>query len=76
VDGGPKIITFVVDGVLCDGGSSRQYGWGRFPDALGSVNGSVPPRVAPWPKGVVKALRVHNRPLRVSEAVASYRAGG
>ena len=30
VDGGPKIITFVVDGRLCDGGDFRQFGWGRF----------------------------------------------
>ena len=38
VDGGPKIITFVVDGVLCDGGDYRQFGWGRFNAALRHVN--------------------------------------
>ncbi len=32
VDGGPKVIMFVIDGVLCDGGDdpNRKYGWGRF----------------------------------------------
>ncbi|MCX8036798.1 MAG: exo-alpha-sialidase [Candidatus Sumerlaeia bacterium] len=32
VDGGPKVILFVVDGILCDGGDdpNRKYGWGRF----------------------------------------------
>jgi hypothetical protein len=30
VDGGPHIIMFVIDGVLCDGGEGRQFGWGRF----------------------------------------------
>ncbi|MDO9542753.1 MAG: sialidase family protein, partial [Kiritimatiellia bacterium] len=30
VDGGPKLILFVVDGVLCDGGEHRQFGWGRY----------------------------------------------
>ena len=30
VDGGPKIITFVVNGLLCDGGDQRQFGWGRY----------------------------------------------
>lgn len=27
VDGGPSIITFVVDGKLADGGDHRQFGW-------------------------------------------------
>jgi len=36
VDGGPKIITFVVDGRLCDGGQDRQFGWGRFNPQLRS----------------------------------------
>jgi BNR repeat-like domain len=32
VDGGPKVISSVVDGRLCDGGESdqRMYGYGRF----------------------------------------------
>jgi hypothetical protein len=32
VDGGPKVISAVVDGVLCDGGENpqRKYGYGRF----------------------------------------------
>ncbi len=38
VDGGPKIITFVVDGALCDGGTFRQFGWGRFNPHLRNVN--------------------------------------
>jgi len=41
VDGGPKIITFVIDGVLNDGGAARQYGWGRFDPALSDVNGAT-----------------------------------
>ncbi len=28
-DGGPGIIMFVIDGVLCDGATQRQFGWGR-----------------------------------------------
>jgi hypothetical protein len=38
VDGGPKIISFIVDGVLCDGGDFRQYGWGRFNPHLRHVH--------------------------------------
>ena len=35
VDGGPKVISVVVDGVLCDGGDdpNRKYGYGRFKQA-------------------------------------------
>ncbi|MBM3748519.1 MAG: hypothetical protein FJW34_22315 [Acidobacteria bacterium] len=36
VDGGPKVISVVVDGLLCDGGPSdeRKYGYGRFVQSL------------------------------------------
>ncbi len=48
VDGGPKIITFFVDGILCDGGDHRQFGWGRFNPALRHVNSkSKNPIIAP-----------------------------
>jgi hypothetical protein len=42
VDGGPKIITFVVDGTLCDGGEQRQFGWGRFSPDLRTPKGARP----------------------------------
>jgi len=52
VDGGPKIITFIVDGVLCDGGEFRQYGWGRFSPDLTHVNSVTPQRIiAPGQSG-------------------------
>merc|ERR1711865_305866 len=38
-DGGPRISTIMVDGVLCDGGGHTPYGWKWF-DAMGSVRGS------------------------------------
>ncbi len=48
VDGGPKIISFFVDGVLCDGGDFRQFGWGRFSPGLRHVNStSKNPIIAP-----------------------------
>jgi hypothetical protein len=71
VDGGPKIITFVVDGVLCDGGADRDLGWGRFPAALGDCNGKPQALI-----GIdLGRLRVYDRPLRTSEAVKNFRAG-
>ena len=76
VDGGPKIVTFVIDGVLCDGGTRRQYGWGRFNKELGDVNGSGEFRIAPSLRGKLKVLRIYDRYLRTSEAVANFHAHG
>jgi hypothetical protein len=74
VDGGPKIITFVLDGVLCDGGSARQHGWRRFNAALGDVNALGKAKVAPSFGGELKCLRIYDRYLRTSEAVGNFRA--
>ncbi len=71
VDGGPKIITFVVDGILGDGGDERQFGWGRFSPTLRSANGAPSLKIAP----AVRGLRVYSRALRTSEAVGNFRAG-
>ncbi len=43
VDGGPKIITFVVDGAFHDGGEARQFGWGRYSPHLRGVSGTALP---------------------------------
>lgn len=74
VDGGPNIISFVVDGVLCDGGAHRQFGWGRFVSTLLDVNGGEAWRIGARLRGRMDLLRVYNRYLRTSEAIANYRA--
>ncbi len=71
VDGGPKVITFVVDGILCDGGDERQFGWGRYSPNLRTPNGSPTLKIAP----AVRGLRLYNRALSTSEAVGNFRAG-
>ena len=71
VDGGPKIITFVVDGTLCDGGDQRQFGWGRFSPNLRTPTGSPTLAIAP----PVQSLRLYNRALRTSEAVGNFHVG-
>jgi hypothetical protein len=43
VDGGPKIISFIVDGKFNDGSEFRQFGWGRYSPDLRGVNASVVP---------------------------------
>jgi len=70
VDGGPCIISFVVDGALCDGGEHRQFGWERFTPNLYDVTGGPELRIAPE----VRSLRIYDRALRVSEAVGNWRA--
>lgn len=76
VDGGPRIITFVVDGKLNDGGKYAQYGWHRFSDQLGDVDNEEGKLViGPEFNGQIKSLRIYNRYLRTSEAVGNYQAG-
>ncbi len=74
VDGGPGIITFVVDGALCDGGRSRQFGWGRFSPNLRSANGAGELRIAPAFAGEIRTLRVYGRALTTTEAIGNGRA--
>jgi len=73
VDGGPKIVTFVVDGELNDGGPVRQYGR-RFRPELSDVNGSSRAVLAKPLLGQLKNFRLYNRYLRTSEAVDNFRA--
>ena len=75
VDGGPKVVSWVVDGRLCDGGEARQFGWGRYSPHLRGVQGADVLRIAPGLPGAVEALRIYTRALRTSEAVGHWAAG-
>jgi hypothetical protein len=75
VDGGPKIISVLFDGLLCDGGTHGQYGWARFDRQISDVNRAAKLKVAPSFAGELKSLRVYNRYLRTSEAVGNFQAG-
>lgn len=74
VDGGPKIITFVVDGKVNDGGDKRQFGWGRFSPYLSDVNAGML-QIGPEIDGELKQLRIYNRYLLNSELIANHQAG-
>jgi hypothetical protein len=67
VDGGPKLILFVIDGRLNDGGDARQFGWGRFNPQYRGPAGAEQLFVSP----TVARLRIYPRALRVSEAVVN-----
>lgn len=86
VDGGPKLILFIVDGILNDGGDFRQFGWGRYnPHFRGASSFShretIAPdaaetlRIGPGLRGEIIALRVYARALRISEALGNFRHG-
>jgi len=75
VDGGPKIVSFVVDGLLNDGGEHRQFGWGRFDPNFRNTPGTDTLTIGQDLKGVIERLRIYDRYLRTSEAISSYRAG-
>lgn len=71
IDNGPKIMMWVVDGKLCDGGTSRQFGWTRYPKYIGTVKTNKKSEMKVMPEEVL-SVRVYNRALRVSEAVSNY----
>ncbi|MVM33023.1 hypothetical protein GO755_23480 [Spirosoma sp. HMF4905] len=74
VDGGPKIIAFVVDGILNDGGDTRQFGWGRFSPYLKSVVGARQLTLGASLDGQIRQVLVYNRALTISEAIGNYNA--
>ena len=65
IDGGPRIISFIVNGRFCDGGEGRQFGWGRFSPHLCHINGGGELRIGPC----VAQVHIYGRALRTSEAV-------
>lgn len=71
IDGGPKIVSFVIDGKFCDGGDTRQFGWGRFNPNFRSANGGQTVRIGAG----VEAVNIYGRALRTAEAIENYRAG-
>jgi hypothetical protein len=56
VDGGPKIIFFVIDGKFCDGGDFKQFGWGRFNRFMYDVNGLKIAKLVPKGGAAIKTL--------------------
>ena len=71
IDGGPNVITYVIDGSVNDGGDQRQFGWGRFSPHLENVKGGETLRVDP----AVRHLRLYERALRNTEIIGNGRAG-
>jgi len=66
VDGGPKTVSFVVDGKFCDGGTQRQFGWSRFSPNLRDTAGHPQMIIG----DAVSRVEIYNRALMTCEAIA------
>lgn len=75
LDGGPKVVSVVVDERLDDGGATAPQGWARFDAGLGEVGGADL-AVDPDRTGVVRELAIYDRALLTSELVAAARDAG
>lgn len=64
IDGGPKLILWVVDGKLLDGGEEKQFGWSRYNPNLQSIRGGKTEAY-----DIVHMHRLLPRALRVAEAI-------
>jgi hypothetical protein len=74
MDGRAKVICFVVDGVLNDGGAERPFGFGRFNPTFKDISGGRELKLAPALHGKLRHVRLYNRALRTTEAVGNFRA--
>ena len=67
VDARPGLILFIVDGQLCDGGPNRPEGWTWYDRELADITGDGKLTVTDTDTTSIHSIRIHNRPLRVSE---------
>jgi hypothetical protein len=75
VDGLANIVSIVVDGRLCDGGTDRIQGWWRLNPWMDDINDQGICHVAEGFQGRIHRMRLYSRYLRTSEAVGNYQAG-
>lgn len=76
IDGASKIASVVVDGILSDGSvDTRPCGWGRIHPHMKDMNDTYHCSFNPSFDGEIHHIRVYDRYLRTSEAIANYHAG-
>ncbi|MEM8858935.1 MAG: sialidase family protein [Chloroflexota bacterium] len=82
VDCGPRLVTSVVDGRLCDGGAHFPEGWTTLPPRFGAMGGAdlefYPAATVKRPHsgqfgGEILRFMAHNRPLLNSEVISTTR---
>lgn len=78
VDHGPKIIQFVIDGVVNTGRNFRQFGWGRYSvDMQGFIFKTLEIHQMSGESvnitSKITSLRLYNRPLMNTEVIGNHR---
>jgi len=63
IDGGPKIISFVINGQFNDGSTERQFGFGRIHPALSSINAAKTITFADSLLHRLRSFRIYTRAL-------------
>ena len=74
IDGGPRIVSFVINGKLHDGGNRRQFGWGRISPWLHDFNGENQLHIKSCSSISIDILRIYGLALQTSEAIGNFKA--
>lgn len=76
LDGAAKIASIIIDGIMSDGSvDTRPYGWGRINPHMEDMNDTYKCTLNPDFSGEINQMRIYNRYLRTSEAIANFNAG-
>ena len=78
IDNGPKIIQFIINGIVCNGNQSRQFGWSRY---FSEMKDFLPASVLTGKllkrdenlNGRIYHMRIYNRALLNTEAIGNQR---
>lgn len=73
VDGGARIISFVINGILCDGGDFRMFGWTRFCHYFRNVNAAEKWVFGRNLDGSISNLKIYPHYLRNYTCLTSYK---
>jgi hypothetical protein len=74
-----RIVQFVINGMVNDGGDSRQFGWSRFEGDMSQFGPAVLKTTklktgSFRPESSVKSVRIYNHPLMNTEIIGNHRA--
>jgi len=72
IDGGPKIVSYIINGSFCDGDANLQFGWSRFSPHLRDMNGQS--RLTIHPE--VRNLKIFDKALMTTEILIMQRRAG
>ncbi len=78
IDNGPKIIQFIIDGIVCNGNQSRQFGWGRYTSEMKDflpvslLTGKLLNRDETV-TGKIHHVRIYSRAILNTEAIGNQR---